>query len=205
MNNKPTFRRRHYYIDKKFQSVFAVKFLVIVAAAAMAFLALFLYNSQGTITAGYTGSEVKLLQTGAFFLPTLLLSTSVIIIVSGAVGLIVMILFSHRIAGPLFRFEKILGELYNGDLTLRFTLRDKDQFKELAERINGLSETMDQKIGHIKTQAAEISRLNTELHMLAASHPAHRDENELLLLEEITQRLLELQDAAKHFTTSQPK
>ncbi|MDZ4165696.1 MAG: methyl-accepting chemotaxis protein [Smithellaceae bacterium] len=204
MNKKPTLARRHYYIDKKFQSAFAVKFLVIVALAAIAFLALFLYNSQGTITAGYTGSEVRLLQTGAFFLPTLLLSTSVIIIVSVAVGLIVMILFSHRIAGPLFRFEKILTELYNGDLTLRFKLREKDQFKELAERINGLSETMDQKIGHIKTQAAELSRLNRELHTLAASNPA-LGEDIAHLCEEITQRLLELQDAARHFTTSQPK
>lgn len=204
MNKKPYFARRQYFINKKFQTSFAVKFLIIIAVAAIAILALFLYHSQGTLTAGYTGSEVKLLQTGAFFLPTLLLSTTVIVIVAVAVGLIVMILFSHRIAGPLFRFERILTELYNGDLTLRFKLRENDQFKDLAERINGLSETMDQKIGNIKTQAAELSRLNRELHACALSNATSR-EDITRLSAEIMQRLLELQDAATHFKTSPPK
>ena len=87
------------------------------------------------------------------------------------------------------------------DLTLRFKLRKTDLFKYLVERINGLAEIMDQKIGHVKTQAAELSRLTSELQMLAASNPAFRNENDRLL-EEITQRLLEIQDAAGHFKTS---
>ncbi|MBN1662765.1 MAG: methyl-accepting chemotaxis protein [Deltaproteobacteria bacterium] len=204
MNNKPSFRRRHYFIDKKFQTGFAVKFLVIVAVAVIAGLVLFLYYSTGTITAGYTGSEVKLLKTGAFFLPTLLASTFAIIFVSGSVAIIVMILISHRIAGPLYRFEKILTELYNGDLTLRFSLRKNDQLKDLADRINGLSAIMDEKIGNIKTQAIELDRLASELQMLAASHPAIEKDIERLI-KEIKQRLVELQDAAQHFKTTQPK
>lgn len=202
MSEKPSFRRRRYFIDKKFQTSFTVSFLIIIALAAIAGLALFLFNARGTLTAGYTGAEVRLLHTSDFFLPTLLVSTGAIIIVSGAVGAIVMILISHRIAGPLYRFEMILKELYKGDLTLRFKLRQKDQFTELADRINSLTETMNGKVGSMKAETAEISRLVSGLQTVSASHPVIELERPL---REITERLAVLENAANYFKTSGQK
>lgn len=204
MNDKPLHKRRHYFINKKFQTDFTLKFLVVIAITAIAALALFLYYSKGTLTAGYSGLEVKLLRTTDFFLPVLLVSTIGIIIISGIIGIIILILLSHRIAGPLFRFEKILGELYKGDLTLRFQLRYNDQFKDLADKINELSETMDGKIGTIKTHTAEISRLISELQTASASNQSLKEVLDQPL-DEITKKLLELQDAANYFNTSYSK
>ena len=205
MNEKPLLKRRRYFIDKKFQTSFIIDFLLIIVLATLALMLLFLYYSQDTLTVGYTGSEVKLLHTSDFFLPTLLLSSIVITILSGIVGTIVLILISHRIAGPLYRFAMILNKLCKGDLTgRRIKLRAKDQFSDLADSINTLTEVMNADIGTIKTQTAEIIPLVSEVQRLSATHPAIGTELELTL-QEITEKLSVLQDAANHFKTSDQK
>lgn len=204
MTEKPSYARRRYFINRKFQLEFSLRFLLIIAAASIAVMLLFFYNSRGTMSVGYTGSEVKLLQTGAYFLPSLILSTVVIVIFSCLAGAIALILLSHRFAGPLFRFQATLDELGAGNLTRRFSLRHKDQFKDLAERINALAAVLDGKMGDIKSRAAEISRIIADLRSVSASQPALTEEL-ALPLQEMTEKLLALQETAGYFQTSQPK
>ncbi|MDO9289237.1 MAG: hypothetical protein Q7T83_10645, partial [Thermodesulfovibrionales bacterium] len=99
MANKPPFRRRNYFINKKFQTNFSIKFLVVIVIEAIMALGLFLYLSKGTLTTGYIGSELKISRTYDFFLPMLLLSNIVIVGVTGIIGIAVLIFMSHRIAG----------------------------------------------------------------------------------------------------------
>jgi len=201
MNEKPSHLRRKYFINRKFQIEFSFRFLLIIAAASIMVMLLFFYNSRGTLTAGYTGNEVKLLQTGTYFLPSLVVSTVIIVIFACLTGAMVMILLSHRMAGPLFRFQVVLDELSSGNMTRRFNLREKDQFKELADRINGMAGVMDWKIGEIKSNANEISAIVEELRSVPAGQPPVNGEP----LQEITKKLTALQKAADYFTTTQPK
>ena len=204
MSEKPSYARRKYFINRKFQIEFSLRFLLIIASASIAVMLLFFYNSRGTLTAGYTGSEVKMLQTGAYFLPSLIFSTVMIVIFSGIAGAMALILLSHRLAGPLFRFQASIDELCSGNLTRRFILREKDQFKDLAERINTLSAVMDGKMGDIKSRAAEISGIISALRSRSASQPALQQEF-ALPLQAMTEKLLALQEAAGYFRTSPPK
>jgi methyl-accepting chemotaxis protein len=204
MNEKPSYARRRYFINRKFQIEFSFRFLLIIAAASIAVMLLFFYISRGTLTAGYTGHEVKLLHTGDYFLSALIVSTVVIVIFSCLIGAFAMIMLSHRLAGPLFRFQTTMDELSAGNLTRRFKLRDKDQFKVLADRINAMAAVLDNKMGDIKNRTAEISGIMTNLRSVSASQPALKEEFELPI-QEVTEKLLALQEAAGYFETSQPK
>ncbi|PYV08341.1 MAG: hypothetical protein DMG07_26115 [Acidobacteria bacterium] len=46
------------------------------------------------------------------------------------------LIFSHFIAGPIYRFEKTLETVRDGDLTVVVRLRARDEFKELADLFN---------------------------------------------------------------------
>jgi signal peptidase II len=63
-----------------------------------------------------------------------------IIVKASAFGMIfvygVCIFFSHSIAGPIYRFEKVLNELADGNLDVRLKLRKMDEFHEVAEAFN---------------------------------------------------------------------
>ncbi len=74
---------------------------------------------------------------------TLMISWILLLFVIG-VGL--SILVSHRVAGPIYRFEKIFDKLLEGDLKQKVFLRKNDELQELAEKINGVIEFMSDEI-----------------------------------------------------------
>ncbi len=59
-----------------------------------------------------------------------------IAIIYMAAAVFVSLMFSHLVAGPIYRFEKTLEEIRNGNLTLFVKLRPRDEFKETAELFN---------------------------------------------------------------------
>jgi len=201
MDNNPFFRRRNYFIKKNFQVNFTVKFLIIILIEAFLAAGLFLYMSKGTLTTGYLGSELRIARTYDFFLPMLLLSNLIIVGISAVIGIAVLIFLSHRIAGPLYRFENILDAIKKGDLTQRFKLRENDQFVELANSINEHTDTLDKNMGHLKAGVMEFSQLASKMQTAMASDPSANKELERLL-QEMSKKLQELEGAANYFKTS---
>lgn len=199
--NRPPFRRRNYFIKKKFQLDFSIKFLIIIVIEAILAIGLFLYLSKGTLTTGYFGSELKIARTYDFFLPTLLFSNLIIVGVTGVIGVVVLIFLSHRLAGPLYRFERVLSDLSKGDLTQRFKLREKDEFVELQNSINELTNAMDGNVGNIKAGIGEISKLLSQMQTVAAANPSAEKDIERLLIE-TSKKLQELKKTADYFKTS---
>lgn len=55
------------------------------------------------------------------------------------------VLISHRIAGPVYRLEKDLERIANGDLSLRIKLRKKDELGSIAAGINRVLDRITEK------------------------------------------------------------
>jgi len=111
-------------------------------------------------------------------------------IVAGAIaiaGMLIFILLSHRIAGPLYRFEKTVKDIEGGDLTARIYLRKKDEIIELKEALNVLVDSMDKRIGRIKRSIHEIRVLHAE--------KADSDA--------VGRKIAALEDEIKHFKVTQ--
>lgn len=201
MSEKPVFRRKNYFIKKKFQIDFSIKFLALIILEAVLAIGLFIYLSRGTLTTGYFGSDLKIARTSEFFLPILLLSNLIVLGLTGLAGIVVLILMSHRIAGPLYRFEKVLADISNGDLTRRFRLRGKDQLAQIAESITGFTAVADSKMGYIKSSVLEISILLSEIQSSISSNPP-TDKGLEQKLQEVSEKLIELKEAIDYFKTS---
>lgn len=198
MSNKP--RRKTVFIKKRFQTDFSVKFLVLIAAESLLAVALFGYLSRGTFITGFTGSDIVIAKTGDYFLPTLLLANLLVIGATAAAGFIVMLYASHKIAGPLYRFEQSLDEIGAGDLTHRFTLRSKDQLGELAGKMNEFSSRLEGAVAGIK---GELGGLDSALSAVKAGIAEGADRQELLRrVEEAKKRIEALEKAAGFFKTT---
>ena len=202
MNNKPPHWRKNYFIKKKFQIDFSIKFLILIVIEAVLAIGLFIYLSKGTLTTGYLGSDLKIAKTSDFFLPTLLLSNLIILGVTAIIGIIVLIWMSHRIAGPLYRFEQTLKDIDKGDLTYRFKLRHGDQLIQLAESINKFTEGMDKRAGDMKCNAHEILKLFSELQSKMSSDNQLSNVEFQNQLQEVSKKLQELKEAIDYFKTS---
>jgi len=77
-----------------------------------------------------------------------LLPKMLLLVVIIAVG---SIFLSHKIAGPVFRFEKSIKAMQGGDLTLSFNLRKDDELKDLAGDLNGMALLLRNKIIKIRS------------------------------------------------------
>lgn len=190
---------RKIFIKKRFQADFAVKFLIIIVIESLLAIGLFIYASKGTIITGYSGSELVVARTGEYFLPTLLLTNLVVIGLTAVAGFVVLLILSHKIAGPLWRFEKSLEETSRGDLTNRFSLRNDDQMHELAESMNEFNKKMDSVVSELQKGLAELKGTLAEIKQASGEGDRARTET---LAAKASERLGRLETLAAYFKTS---
>lgn len=53
--------------------------------------------------------------------------------------LVITLLVSHRIAGPVFRYEAVLSQIASGEFPPHVATRDSDQLKPMVDSLNELS------------------------------------------------------------------
>jgi len=89
---------------------------------------------------------------GPLFLIKMLMYMVIVLIMSAVV--------SHRMAGPIFKFEKSCATLAEGDLTYRVWLRKGDHLEDLQEQFNNMAGSLQQSVKESKDSVASVrSRL----------------------------------------------
>lgn len=61
---------------------------------------------------------------------------------------------THRVAGPLYRFEQSAQELKKGNLCLRIRLREGDELQGLAEALNATVKNLDEAFIEVRDREA---------------------------------------------------
>ena len=163
-------KRRNYLINKKFQFSFLSKFVALLLLESVLIVTLFFYLSHGTVTTGYANSILTVETTRNFFLTPFILLTLIVAIGVAMAGMLVFILLSHRIAGPLYRFEVTLKKLQEGDMTTDVTLRKSDQLGEVQQELNVLIQSLDKRLGSLKSEVSELENLLSQHKDPASAH-----------------------------------
>ncbi len=127
--------RRRYIVNKPFQYRYILRMLAHqIAAAAFAglfgvFLVVYVFHS----TAVSAGVWRNVVAAGSVIMLTLIFLTATL---RG-------VYLSHRIAGPMKRFEMAFGKVKNGDFSIRIELRNKDEMHDLAGAFNKMMDELD--------------------------------------------------------------
>ncbi len=58
------------------------------------------------------------------------------------ISMVITFVYSHRILGPMIKFEKHIDQMLEGNFANRIVLRDKDHFHSLASKLNQLTEKL---------------------------------------------------------------
>jgi methyl-accepting chemotaxis protein len=149
-------RRRNYFIDRRFQADFILKFCALVLIGSL-ISGVIIYRMAGsTVTTTFENSRLTIKSTADFILPSVLVSGLVVIVVTGLATIAVTLFTSHRIAGPLYRMEKDVRDITGGDLTVKFHLRQRDEIKPLATGLDEMVMTLKTRVSDIKKAAEEL-------------------------------------------------
>lgn len=127
------FKRKRYFIDKQLQTKYIVLTIMLLLIYTFLFVVILIFPYVIPLT---FDSPVEEQVKAARMLLTL---HKAIWPALGAVMLIMgtaSIFITHKIAGPVYRFKRVLAEISSGNLNISIKLRDKDDLKDLAEDFN---------------------------------------------------------------------
>lgn len=153
-------RRKNYFIKKRFQTNFIIKFCVLIVIGSIISGALIYLMSRSTVTTTFENSRLTLKSTADFILPSVLLSSVIVIALISLATIAVTLFTSHRIAGPLYRIEKDVQKVASGDFTKKFHLRKADEIKALAESLDNMTDSLRSDVETIRQKIKELESLS---------------------------------------------
>ncbi len=146
-----SFRRKQYIVKKGFQSRLITIILLLVLIVA---------NITGGLIYGVLKIDASrewlvntfgLSDADDMLLPAVLIAEIISFLIVGLISLFV----SHRMAGPIYRFEKVTEGMSEGDFTIHVKLRDKDEFKDLADSFNNMINRLTEHMDELKDSSQE--------------------------------------------------
>lgn len=155
-SKRPTIARRQYFVQKDFQFKFILKFCIVLLIGIIISTGLLFLFSKNTLTSSFDQSKLVIKNTAFAILPSVLLSNLITLALITLATIVVTLLISHKIAGPLFRFQKELNQIGEGNLTQTISLRKKDQITSIADNLNQMRTNLHEKILSIKKEVENI-------------------------------------------------
>lgn len=190
---------RQYFIKKEFQARFILKFcLIVILSALISGIILYTYTNKSM---GNTYLEslnvIKLLND--MLIANLIYTGLITIIVISSAAIALTLFASHKIAGPLYRLEKNVEVIGEGDLTLETRLRENDEITGVAEALNEMTKNLRSNMTDIKNKLEDIKRSGEEIELIIKNKKT--SEKEIRgLFERLSKNIKGLNGAASRFT-----
>ncbi len=157
-----TYKRKRYLIKNGFQFAYIGKILllellaVVVTAIITSYLFLFVFSDSKMVSAGPYGTGI-------------LISTIFLVIMLMFILAWLGVRISHRIAGPIYRFEQTFKEIRQGNLRARIYLRQKDEMKPLAGAFNEMMASLLDRYPQLENESPTESSIDIKLQEVTAA------------------------------------
>ena len=166
--SKKNFKRKRFFnfsIKKRLQFRMLVKIWIIIFITLLLTGIIFYFYSDINVGKSYRLFHIKANNFLDFLFPVLLTG----FFSSLVLGFLAAVFFPYAIAGPLYRIEKELVDIGNGDLKKKINIRKLDEVGDLADSMNIMVEGLRAKIkkmgdisGHIDELVAQASGENID-------------------------------------------
>jgi methyl-accepting chemotaxis protein len=156
------YKRRKFFIKKEFQGKLIFSCFLFVLGSGLLFNVVLGVLSANSLTTSYVDQDLKLGHTPLMLVKQILTANWFLIVIGGGFVMLASLVLSHRIAGPLYRFETTLDDMKNGCLTETIRLRDKDEGKDLARKINEFNIQLSQSLRAISQNSKALDILTEQ-------------------------------------------
>lgn len=178
------YKRKNYFINKAFQTEFILKFCGLVIIGSLVFGIILYMLSKNALTTSFENSRLVIKSTADYIFPGLLFGGLLVAVFTAIAAGVVVMFMTHRIAGPMYRFEKYIKEIGLGRLDADLKIRKKDQFQNMVGALNKMTDDLKLGLSEVNVVSAKLDKLIEEL-----SYSSNR---EILLKEDIKRIVSEL-------------
>lgn len=167
--SKSISKRRNVFIKKDFQGRFILGAFTLILLSGLCSALLIYLITGDDLQAQSQSAHANIVNAWERLGISILIGNVVSIVVAGAVAVISVLYASHKIAGPLYRFESLCEDVGNGNLDTITQLREKDQLQELALSFASM-------VAKLRERRQLRSRLITEIQQQLEQCTQARDE-----------------------------
>ena len=157
---------RKQYLVKNFQLKFVYRFITLLVIASVVLGVILYYLCSNSVTTAFENSRLVVKTTADFILPAIIIGSLIMFIFVGIISIILTIMFTHKIAGPLYRIEKFIVGFKDGYISNFICLRSTDEIKDLAEKCNDMSKEFSCRIEDIKKDIRRIEDVQEKVSSL---------------------------------------
>lgn len=193
-------KRRNFLIKKALQVRLIIGYFFFVISGGMFFILLMGIFTTESMTISYSYNDSEMVQTPFALLRQSLISEWPYLLLGSLLLIVVAIRVTHRVAGPLYRFEQTLDTMLAGDLSDTIALRSKDEGKELAAKLNTFNQGMSNSIRSMVIDSNAVRELLMKAHQEAAKLPEEHGRELQSLLWSIEEKNKKIETASQNFT-----
>lgn len=155
--------RRIYLIKKDFQTRFILRFVVTATAWAAATVILFVMLAERRLEEIRYSTHIAVRTTSELLLPSVLTAHFVTLMIFAATLAYAIHNLWKRLSAPLYSIKKDINRVVEGDLVSPVTLREEEEFQDLAADLDRMRTELRQKIGRVKERQERLSSTAADL------------------------------------------
>jgi methyl-accepting chemotaxis protein len=185
MSTPGTNRRKKYIINNKIQIKYAVLSIAMLLVYTLLFLIalfvppIFLFTSSDVSSTVRVEAANSILLINSYLWPGI----GVIILLFGSLSIFI----THRMVGPIYAVEKVIGRITDGDLSARVNLRKNDDLKEFGQAMNRMLDKQETTLSDLSERFRKVS---SRLRERSPAHASQSDPNITAELEAIEKILV---------------
>ncbi len=172
-----TKKRRIVLIDNRFQLRMAASFIALQILLTCLFAAGLYFFMDSEIHADLASAHASYQSLSQILLPIVAILAAFSVTLSIVLVTIFVVIISHKIAGPMFRFNTVLESLAQRRFETLTRIRPDDQLSHLAN-------TLDKALNVIRTDIQDAQSTLTRLRESVSAGDSAASEKELKALEE---------------------
>lgn len=144
MSNKSN-RRQTVFIKKAFQSRLISKVFMLILLSGLCSSMLVYWFTAGDLIAVSQSAHENIQFAIDRLLLSIVIANVVAFLVAGVTTVVMVLYVSHKIAGPLHRFERICDEIGNDQLDTVTLLRKDDQLQDMGQAFSVMVDKLSER------------------------------------------------------------
>lgn len=160
---KRGYKRRNIFINKEMQGRFTFLYFILSLVGVIFFALVFSFLAQDHLTISYNGQHLEVGKTPLVLMGEMVEAHWIFLVTAGLFVALVSMLLTHRIAGPLFRFERTFEAMSERNLDWQVVLRTKDEAKETAGKLNQVNSVLTHDLREMLARSEQLDILLEKL------------------------------------------
>jgi len=152
-------RIKNFFIKRNLQGKVILAVFLAAVIGCLVFIVIFGVFSADTMTISYSNNDLQMGRTPVMLFKNAIAANWVFLVICGTLLVIASLIGTHRIAGPLYRFEKTLDNMNVRNLSDTIRLRGKDEGKDLALKINRFNAMLSRDVRELNRRSKAITDL----------------------------------------------